>query len=252
VSVVGAAHLPHRLRSDHATGFASSQITAPSMSNGPGPSSRLPLAVPALAHGDDDQAQRLRGSRNTSPCFQGQIFVIAIDGAIIADENFSNLPSRHRRAPQPRHQDRASFMASAIRSKSFRCCAACPITDFDGIGITDAATLDLSIRAWLAFPSHPRGPHAKLPEGRHHERRPRPPAWHHSRRGPATDRQGSSGSTKILSTNLIGQQVVPLITPIAFGPDGKSLRVNSDLLAGRSRRGPARHEDHLPHPACRS
>jgi amino-acid N-acetyltransferase len=30
---------------------------------------------------------------------------------------------------------------------------------------------------------------------------------------------------------LIAQQVVPLITPLAFGPDGKSLRVNSDLLA---------------------
>jgi amino-acid N-acetyltransferase len=30
---------------------------------------------------------------------------------------------------------------------------------------------------------------------------------------------------------LIERQVVPLISPVAFGPDGKSLRVNSDLLA---------------------
>jgi len=32
-------------------------------------------------------------------------------------------------------------------------------------------------------------------------------------------------------TALIERQVVPLVSPVAFGPDGRSLRVNSDLLA---------------------
>ena len=32
-------------------------------------------------------------------------------------------------------------------------------------------------------------------------------------------------------TELIDRQVVPVVSPVAFGPDGKSLRVNSDLLA---------------------
>ena len=36
---------------------------------------------------------------------------------------------------------------------------------------------------------------------------------------------------KELIIALIERQVVPLVSPIAFGPDGKSLRVNSDLLA---------------------
>ena len=36
---------------------------------------------------------------------------------------------------------------------------------------------------------------------------------------------------KELLNELIAQQVVPLVSPLAFGPDGKSLRVNSDLLA---------------------
>jgi amino-acid N-acetyltransferase len=36
---------------------------------------------------------------------------------------------------------------------------------------------------------------------------------------------------KELITALIERQVVPLISPLAFGTDGKSLRVNSDLLA---------------------
>jgi amino-acid N-acetyltransferase len=36
---------------------------------------------------------------------------------------------------------------------------------------------------------------------------------------------------KELLTALIERQVVPLVSPVAFGPDGKSLRVNSDLLA---------------------
>jgi amino-acid N-acetyltransferase len=32
-------------------------------------------------------------------------------------------------------------------------------------------------------------------------------------------------------TDLIDRQAVPVLSPVAFGPDGKSLRVNSDLLA---------------------
>ena len=36
---------------------------------------------------------------------------------------------------------------------------------------------------------------------------------------------------KELLTALIERQVVPLVSPVAFGPDGRSLRVNSDLLA---------------------
>src|ERR1035438_8238943 len=36
---------------------------------------------------------------------------------------------------------------------------------------------------------------------------------------------------KELIMALIERQVVPLVSPLAFGPDGKSLRVNSDLLA---------------------
>ena len=36
---------------------------------------------------------------------------------------------------------------------------------------------------------------------------------------------------KELIGKLIDESVVPLVSPLAFGPDGKSLRVNSDLLA---------------------
>ncbi len=36
---------------------------------------------------------------------------------------------------------------------------------------------------------------------------------------------------KELIGELINQQVVPLVSPLAFGPDGRTLRVNSDLLA---------------------
>lgn len=32
-------------------------------------------------------------------------------------------------------------------------------------------------------------------------------------------------------SELIEKQIVPVVSPIGFGPDGKSLRVNSDLLA---------------------
>jgi amino-acid N-acetyltransferase len=106
-----------------------------------------------------------------------------------------------------------------------------PITNSDGTGVTDAATLDLCIRASSRV-SHIileglTGSSLKavitnavraLPIG--------------IIRG--VDQQFTGKVERIdkeLIVALIERQVVPLISPMAFGPDGKSLRVNSDLLA---------------------
>ena len=62
------------------------------MSNGPGPSTpSSAVASPAPAQATTIKPNDLRGILKYVPRFQGQIFVIAIDGAIIADENFANL-----------------------------------------------------------------------------------------------------------------------------------------------------------------
>src|SRR5688572_33085244 len=48
-------------------------------------------SAPASAIATTIKPTDLRGILKYVPRFQGQIFVIAIDGSIVADENFSNL-----------------------------------------------------------------------------------------------------------------------------------------------------------------
>jgi amino-acid N-acetyltransferase len=109
-----------------------------------------------------------------------------------------------------------------------------PISNSDGTGVTDAATLDLSIRA------SSRVSHLIL-EG----------LTGSSLKAAITnavrvvpvgilkgvDQQLTGKVDRIdkeFLTMLIERQVVPLISPVAFGPDGKSMRVNSDLLAAET------------------
>ncbi len=201
------------------------------MSNGPGPT--LPPSAPAVsapAQATTIKPNDLRGILKYVPRFQGQIFVIAIDGAIIADENFSNLLV-----------DIAVLRSLGIKIvlvhgiglqvQELSELRGVAITNNDGTGITDAATLDLSIRAGSRV-SH------LILEG----------LTQNSLKAVITNAvralplgiirgvdQLLTGKVERIDKDfileLIGQQVVPLITPIAFGPDGKSLRVNSDLLA---------------------
>lgn len=201
------------------------------MSNGPGP---IPPpsapAVSAPAQATTIKPNDLRGILKYVPRFQGQIFIIAIDGAIIADENFSNLLV-----------DIAVLRSLGIKIvlvhgighqvQELSELRGVAITNNDGTGITDAATLDLSIRAGSRV-SH------LILEG----------LTQNSLKAVITNAvralplgiirgvdQLLTGKVERIDKDfifeLIAQQVVPLITPIAFGPDGKSLRVNSDLLA---------------------
>src|ERR1019366_8241030 len=88
----------------------------------------------------------LRGILKYVPRFQGQIFVIALDGAIVADDNFGNLlidiavlRSLGIKMVLVHGIGRQIEELSAARN--------IPITDVHGTGVTDAATLDLAIRA---------------------------------------------------------------------------------------------------------
>jgi len=201
------------------------------MSNGPGPSTpSTAVASPAPAQATTIKPNDLRGILKYVPRFQGQIFVIAIDGAIIADENFANLLV-----------DIAVLRSLGIKIvlvhgighqlQELAALRGVPITSHDGTGITDAATLDLSIRAGSRV-SH------LILEG----------LTQNALKAVITNAvralpvgiikgvdQQLTGKVERIDKDFIGeliaQQVVPLITPVAFGPDGKSLRVNSDLLA---------------------
>jgi amino-acid N-acetyltransferase len=172
----------------------------------------------------------LRGILQYVPRFQGQIFVIAIDGSIVADENFGNLLV-----------DLAVLRSLGIKVvivhgighqlQELSVARNIPITNADGTGPTDAATLDLAIRA------SSRVSHALI-EG----------FTQNSLKCAITNAiralpigiikgvdQQLTGKVERIDKDFLGElidhQVVPIVSPIAFGPDGRSLRVNSDLLA---------------------
>jgi amino-acid N-acetyltransferase len=172
----------------------------------------------------------LRGILKYVPRFQGQIFVIALDGSIAADENFPNilvdltvlrsLGIKIVIAHGISHQLQELSVARNI-----------PITNADGTGVTDAATLDLAIRA------SSRVGHALI-EGL--TQNALKCAITNAVRALPTgiikgvDQQFTGKVERIdrdFLLELINSQVVPVVSPIAFAPDGKSLRVNSDLLA---------------------
>ncbi len=172
----------------------------------------------------------LRGILQYVPRFQGQIFVIAIDGSIVADENFGNLlvdiavlRSLGIKVVLVHGIGHQLLELSALRN--------IPVTNSDGTGVTDAATLDLAIRAssrvghiimegltGSALKAVITNAVRAVPVG--------------IIKG--IDQQFTGKVDRIdkeLLTALIERQVVPLVSPVAFGPDGRSLRVNSDLLA---------------------
>ncbi len=172
----------------------------------------------------------LRGILKYVPRFQGQIFIIAVDGSIIADENFSNLlvdiavlRSLGIKVVLVHGIGQQIQELAALRNVA--------ISDAFGTGVTDAPTLDLAIR------SASRVSHLIL-EGLT-QNNLKAVITNSVRALPlgiikGVDHQYTGKVERIdkdFIISLINEQVVPLVTPLAFGPDGRTLRVNSDLLA---------------------
>lgn len=201
------------------------------MSNGNGSAtSPNPANTPTIKPTD------LRGILKYVPRFQGQIFVLALDGAIVADENFGNLlvdiavlRSLGIKVVLVHGIGQQIAQLSATRN--------IPISNVDGTGVTDAATLDLAIRASsrvshvilegltqnglkCAITNAIRG----LPVG--------------ILRG--VDQQ-ATGKVERIDKDFIGhlieKDIIPILQPIGFGPEGMSLRINSDLLAAEAAQG---------------
>ena len=186
--------------------------------------------APASAIATTIKPTDLRGILKYVPRFQGQIFILAVDGSIVADDNFGNLLV-----------DLAVLRSLGIKVvlvhgishqiKELSVARKIPITNSDGTGVTDAATLDLAIRASSRV-SH------TLVEGLT-QNALKCATTNAIRALPigiirGVDQQFTGKVERIdkeFLGELIDRQVVPIVSPIAFGPDGKSLRVNSDLLA---------------------
>lgn len=188
------------------------------------PLSAVATATPIIKPTD------LRGILRYVPRFQGQIFVLAIDGAIVADENFGNLLV-----------DIAVLRSLGIKVvlvhgighqlSELSAQRGIPITNIDGTGPTDAATLDLAIRAAsrvshvilegltqnslkCAITNAVRALPVGILKGVEQQ---------HTGRVDRID--------KDFLTHLIDRDIVPIVQPIGYGPEGHSYRINSDLLA---------------------
>ena len=183
-----------------------------------------------MSNGSDIKPTDLRGILKYVPRFQDQIFVIALDGSIVADENFPNI----------------LLDAAVLRSLGIKIVIVhgighqieelaktrqIAITDSQGTGATDAATLDLAIRASsrvthlfiegltqnglkAALTNAVRAIPLGIIKGVDHQFTGR------------VDR-----IDKEFLNQLISSQVVPVLNPIGFDRDGRPLRINSDLLA---------------------
>src|SRR5258705_3797910 len=114
------------------------------MSNGNGQTT--PPTASASATATTIKPTDLRGILKYVPGFQGQVFVIAIDGWIVADENFGNILVD---LAVLRSLGIKVVLAHGISHQIQELSAArnIPISNSDGTGMTDAATLDLAIRA---------------------------------------------------------------------------------------------------------
>jgi amino-acid N-acetyltransferase len=172
----------------------------------------------------------LRGILNYVPRFQGQTFIVAMDGSIVADENLPNLlldiavlRSLHISVVLVHGIGHQLRELSVIRH--------IPISNVDGSGLTDAATLDLAIRASSRV-SH------KILEGLT-QAGLKCAITNAVRSIPVgvvkgVDQQNSGKVDRVdqdFIAHLIKSDVIPIIQPIGFSRDGQTYRINSDLLA---------------------
>ncbi len=172
----------------------------------------------------------LRGILQYIPQFRDKTFILAVDGAIVTDENFATLllDVAVLRSLSIRvvlvHGASAQIKALAEEQKV-------PPSNLDGAGITDAATLKLALTAANRL-TH------EILEGLS-----------------ANDLRAASTNVIIahpvgiiqgvdqlftgkvervdaaLLQTLLAQDVIPVIPPLGFDGDGKTYRVNSDGVA---------------------
>ncbi len=172
----------------------------------------------------------LRGILEYVPMFRGHVFVIAMDGSIVADENFANVLTDIA-VMRSLNINVVLVHGVGVQIKALSKERKIPITDAYGEGPTDRKTLELAIEAVgkvslqivegltlnalrCAITNAVRVTPVGIVKG--------------------VDQQLTGKVEKIdldFLRKLIAEGVIPVVTPIACDREGRSLRVNSDLLA---------------------
>lgn len=183
-----------------------------------------------MSNGAEIKPTDLRGILKYVPRYHDQIFILAIDGAVVADENFGNILL-----------DVAVLRSLGIKVvivhgighqiEELAASRKVAITDSGGTGVTDAATLDLAIRA------SGRVTHLVIEDLTQNNLKAA--LTNAVRSAPlgilrGVDHQFTGRVDRIdrdFLLQLIASGVVPVVNPIAFDRDGRPLRINSDLLA---------------------
>ena len=172
----------------------------------------------------------LRGILQYIPQFREKIFVIAVDGGIVTDENFANilldvavLRSLNIRVVLVHG---AAEQIKALAEKQ-----GVHPSNLDGVGVTDAATLELSIEAANRLT------HEILQGLSAHDLRAactnaivaHPLGIIHGVDQVLTGKV-ERVDIELLQT-LLNQGIVPVVPPLGFDGDGKTYRTNSDSIA---------------------
>jgi amino-acid N-acetyltransferase len=172
----------------------------------------------------------LRGILQYVPQFREKIFILAIDGAIVTDDNFATLLL-----------DVALLRSLNIRvvlvhgaSEQIKALArerGVTPSDLDGSGITDAATLDLALSAGTRLT------HEILEGLAAHDLRAASTTVIVARplgiiRGVDHLLTGRVERVDVdLLQSLLSQGVIPVISPLGFDGEGRTYRINSDHVA---------------------
>lgn len=172
----------------------------------------------------------LRGILQYVPQFRGRTFVIAVDGAVVASENFANLlldiAVLHSLNVKVALVHGASHQIDELAAKR-----AIAITNSDGSGITDGPTLEVSIDAITRLT------HSILQSLQSVDLRAATANALHAHpagvvRG--VDLEFTGRVTRVDADSLrtmLAQGIIPVVAPLAAGPGVGNLRMHSDAVA---------------------
>ncbi|WP_020473549.1 amino-acid N-acetyltransferase [Zavarzinella formosa] len=191
------------------------------------------MSIPRAAGPESRYMLRLTDLREILryiPQFRDRVFVIAIDGAIVSDDNFTNLMLDIKLLRSLRIGV-AIVHGAGLQIRQAAAKEGLRLSNSDGIGVTDPATLRLSIQASQSVThqvlqgladndlraaatnsivAHPAG----ILGGIDHQ-------W--------TGRLERI-DTAVLKTLLDGD-IIPVIAPLGFDGEGRTFRLNSDAVA---------------------
>ncbi len=172
----------------------------------------------------------LRGILHYVPQFRDRVFLIAIDGSVVADENFGNLlldiavlrslNIRIVLVHGAGHQ--IKLLSERLRE---------PISNHDGTGVTDAATLGIAITAATNV-THEILEGLKLNDIRGAQTNAVEAVPLGIIKGVDHQHTGKVHQVDVeMLRTLLDKGIVPVIPPLGFDGNGHTYRLNSDAVA---------------------